>query len=116
MNNQNYTVEEILHKLKVSQLHKLITLYGLEKPHSKSTKEDLLKYIDVSKLSLDSKMLINYFELKLKSKSVVGKDTEISIEDEKEMDQKPSDKKTPDKKVRKPRSKSQKKSIFQLIE
>lgn len=75
-----YSVEDILNKLNSKQLHALIALYGLEKPHSKSTKSDLLNYIDSIKNKLDTKMLVNYFELKLKPIKIVNKDLSESIE------------------------------------
>ncbi len=62
------TVDEILQKLKIPQLKELIGLFGLDTPHSKSKKHDLILYISAANLPLDSRMLINYFKLELKEK------------------------------------------------
>lgn len=66
-----FTVDEILTKLNLAQLKSLITLYGLEKPHSKSTKSDYIAYIQTSGIVLDPRMLINYFSLALKQKKII---------------------------------------------
>jgi len=56
-------IENILSKLNITQLKSLIDLYGLEKPHSKSTKKDYINYLLSSTANLDAKMLTNYFSL-----------------------------------------------------
>ena len=66
----DHTVEEILAKLNLTQLKSLITLYSLEKPHSKSLKSDYITYIQSSNISLDPRMLVNFFGLNLKQKKV----------------------------------------------
>ena len=73
------SVEEVLNKLNVSQLKNLITLFGLEKPHSKSTKSDMINHIKNSGSALDAKMLINYFNLEIKQpkKAKQPKETKI---------------------------------------
>ncbi len=58
-----HSVEEVIKKLNITQLKSLIVLYGLQKPHSRSTKNDYVNYILSSGANLDSKMLINYFSL-----------------------------------------------------
>ncbi len=77
----DHTVDEILQKLNLTQLKSLIALYGLEKPHSKSTKNDYILYIQNSNISLDSRMLVNYFNLTLKQKKITKPDPEISNEE-----------------------------------
>ena len=65
----DYTIDELLQKLNIIQLKDLINLYGLEKPHSRSSKSDIISYIKASNILLDPRMLINYFSLKLKTKN-----------------------------------------------
>lgn len=69
------TAEDILKKLNVTQLKDLISLYGLEKPHSKSTKGDYITYIQGSNISLDARMLVNYFDLQIKTKKAAPEQT-----------------------------------------
>jgi hypothetical protein len=78
----DYSTEEILAKLNVTQLKSLVTLYGLEKPHSKSTKSDYVTYIQSSNISLDPRMLVNYFDLNLKPKKQSKSDDLESVTDD----------------------------------
>jgi hypothetical protein len=63
-----HTVDDVLHKLNIAQLKDLINLFGIEKPHSRSTKSDMLNHIKQSNSTLDAKMLMNYFNIQLKQK------------------------------------------------
>ncbi len=73
-----HTVDEILAKLNLLQLKNLIALYGLEKPHSKSSKSDYVSYIQSSGIVLDPRMLVNYFNLTLKQKKIKPETEAIS--------------------------------------
>ena len=78
------SINEILHQLNSSQIKELIVLFDLEKPHSRSTKADLINHIKQSNASLDAKMLINYFKLQLKQKKEIKRDiplTDNNMED-----------------------------------
>lgn len=75
------TIDEILNKLNISQLKDLITLFGLEKPMAKSTKSDVINHIKSSGASLDPKMLINYFNLTIKSKREKVKNSDEPVSD-----------------------------------
>lgn len=77
----DYTTDEILLKLNLTQLKSLITLYGLEKPHSKSTKSDYITYIQSSDIVLDPRMLVNFFGLTLKQKKTGKTDMETITDD-----------------------------------
>ncbi len=72
----DYSAEEILIKLNLSQLKNLIALYGLEKPHSKSSKSDHIEYIKKSNIALDPRMLVNYFGIDIKPKKIIKQKNE----------------------------------------
>lgn len=76
------TTDEILPKLTLPQLRDLINLFGLTKPHSRSTKPDLINFIKSSNAVIDPKMLINYFKLTEKPQR---KRRDISAENAKKL-------------------------------
>ncbi len=58
--NDDNSIRSALSRLSLAQMKELLQLFGLEKPHSRSTKEDYITYILSSGRSLDATMLINF--------------------------------------------------------